>query len=563
MLGSRSKRPVGARSSNRVRLWLREAVMALLATIAASSATAQLSIVSLTSTQPKPFGHFGWTVADAGDVDGDGRSDVVVGAPNEDGESINDGRAYVFGTDGSLLAILTSPNAQINGSFGIAVAGLGDLDGDGLSEVAVGASRENEDGGPFTAGKVYVFRGADGTALFELSSPNPESGGAFGASLAAAGDVDGDGLTDLLVGAHNEAGGAADAGRAYVFRGANGALLHTLESPNPEATGFFANAVAGAGDVDGDGFDDLLVGAWSETGGGVAEAGSAYLFRGSDGSLLRTLASPDPETQGFFGKSVSGAGDIDGDGLAEVLVGAYLEQAELADAGRAHVFRGSDGSPLLTLTSPEPQLGGRFGEAVGLGPDLDGDGLGEWVVTAAAEDGDAIDEGRAYLFRGSNGTLLGTLSSPTPAEFGLFGFSAAGIGSEGILIGTFAEDGAGFGDGQAHLFLSELEPLDLVVSGRCPGEISIQLSDQTPNAPIVLLAALREGETPLPGGPCAGTVVDLASPRRLVELTAGVDGSAEITRTIDEVGACAALLQAVDLATCEPSNTAPVTSRLQ
>ncbi len=147
---------------------------------------------------------------------------MVVGAPYEDpGASPYDaGRAYVFsGETGALIHTLTSPNERPGGWFGYTVSGAGDVNGDGCEDVVVGANRENPGDSPRWAGRAYVFSGQTGTLLHTLISPNEEQGGYFGHSVSAAGDVNGDGRPDIVVGAHNEApgGSPAWAGRAHVF----------------------------------------------------------------------------------------------------------------------------------------------------------------------------------------------------------------------------------------------------------------------------------------------------------------------------------------------------------
>jgi len=159
-------------------------------------------------------------------------------------------------------------------------------------------------------------------------------------SVARAGDADGDGTGDLLVGAYRETVDGKDgAGRAYVFGGADGSLLRTLESPNGEVGGRFGWSLAQVGDADGDGTGDLLVGAYRETVDGISRAGRAYVLSGADGSLLQALTSPNAEEDGQFGKSVAPAGDANGDGTGDFLIGAPEETADGKDeAGRAYVF---------------------------------------------------------------------------------------------------------------------------------------------------------------------------------------------------------------------------------
>ena len=247
------------------------------------------------------------------------------------------------------------------------------------------------------AGRAYLFSGATGELLQTLISPNPEANGFFGFAVSGVPDADGDGRADLLVAADGEDGGAQGAGRAYLFSGASGQLLRTLESPNPELGGQFGSSVAGVADADGDGRGDLLVGAQFES-VGLLSAGRAHLFSGATGLLLRTFASSSPEDGGQFGSSVAGVADADGDGRGDLLIGARDDDGGERDAGRAYLFSGATGSPLRMLESLNPVVTGNFGISVAGVPDADGDGRGDFVVGAHREDGAAVAVGRAYLY---------------------------------------------------------------------------------------------------------------------------------------------------------------------
>ena len=134
--------------------------------------------------------------------------------------------------------------------------------------------------------------------------------------------MNGDGKGDIAVGARNEdVGGNEFAGRAYVFSGADGSLLFTLDTPNPQEYSYFGQSVA-VGDVNGDGKADIAVGAWGEDVSGNDWQGRAYVFSGTDGSLLFTLDTPNPQTYVYFSYSLA-MGDVNGDGKADIAVGAY------------------------------------------------------------------------------------------------------------------------------------------------------------------------------------------------------------------------------------------------
>ena len=363
---------------------------------------------TLVSPNEEAAGYFGQAVSGAGDVNGDGYDDVLVGAYGENPGSSpwNAGRAYVFnGQTGGVIHALVSPNEETSGYFGKSVSGAGDVNGDGYEDIIVGAYDEDPGSSPIGAGRAYVFDGLTGSPIYTLVSPNEEEGGRFGWTVSGAGDVNADAYDDLLVGAHEEdpAMSPLNAGRAYVFSGQTGSLMHTLVSPNEQEYGYFGVSVSGAGDVNGDGYGDIVVGAYMEEASpNRRPAGRAYIFDGRTGNPLHTLVSDPQQAWAYFGLVVSGAGDINGDGYGDVLVGAYGENPAPSPtaAGRAHIFNGWTGSELHTLASPGEELQGYFGASVSGAGDVNGDGYDDVLVGAYQEDPGASphDAGRAYVF---------------------------------------------------------------------------------------------------------------------------------------------------------------------
>jgi hypothetical protein len=295
-----------------------------------------------------------------------------------------------------------------------------------------------------------------------ISSPNPEEFGGFGSFVSAVPDANGDGRADFLVGAYNENPDASleYVGRAYLYSGTDGALLHTLESPSAQDGGYFGHSVAGVADVDGDGHGDLLVGAYNEDLGPLLVKGRVYLFSGATGDLLHTLVSPNPEELSYFATAVAGVHDADGDGRGDLLVGAYDEDTDgdsspYDEQGRAYLFSGATGALLHTLEAPDAQILGHFGYPVSGVPDTDGDGRGDLLIGTLSDAG--RETRRAYLFSGATGALLHELSSP--ADRGAFSGAVTGLpdvdgdGRGDLGIGAHYERGHGvYRAGRAYVF---------------------------------------------------------------------------------------------------------------
>ncbi len=354
-------------------------------------------------------------------------------------------------SEAQTLYTIQSPNAEENGMFGISVAGAGDVNNDGYDDVVVGAANEDMPQA-LHAGRAYIFSGETGAVISPfILTPFPEYQGHFGGAVAGLGDVNNDGFDDVIIGAPSENG---DEGRAYVFRGGSYQLLYTLQSETPIYLGFFGSTVAGAGDVNNDGYDDIIVGAYRED-AGMSIAGKAYVFNGSTGNVLYPLVSANQENGGVFGYSVAGAGDVNGDGYDDVIVGARGEHAgDLVGSGRAYIFNGQTGTHIHTLESDDPQSYGWFGCSVAGVGDVNFDDHSDVVVGACFEDvGDIVDAGKAYLFDGYTGELLKTLISASPTTEGYFGHSVSGAGHQGedarhdVIVGAYNE-----GPGRAYVF---------------------------------------------------------------------------------------------------------------
>ena len=374
-------------------------LFALVAVPAVQAQTAPL--FSFDSPTPAVGGGFGYAIETIGDLDGDGVPDVAVSSPDEDATLadgtvlVDVGQIHVFsGATGLRFRTYASPDPETDAFFPDALLAAGDQDGDGVDDFYASASREFV-GDLGDAGRVYLMSGADGSAIRSFTAPTPVLNAEFGFALNRLGDLTGDGVGEIGVGSHLErVDGQAQAGRLYVLNGATEAVLFTLQAPDPQEQGVFGYTSDDAGDVDGDGVPDIVTGEPGRDVGPFDLAGRAYLFSGADGSLIRAVTSPSPNDAGGFGRWTVGLGDVDGDGVPDVATGGNGERPnDVFYGGRAYVLSGADGSAIQTLVSPDVQQIGFFGELVEAVGDQDGDGVADLAVSARAEDDDRIAEG--------------------------------------------------------------------------------------------------------------------------------------------------------------------------
>lgn len=487
-------------------------VAGLFAASAGSTALGQL--VELVSPNAEAAGKFGTSVAGACDFTGDGRGDMIVGAPDENGGQAGSGRVYLYnGWTGAVVRTLVSPNPESSGAFGTAVAGVNDVTGDGLAEIAVGA--RSEDGGTIAnSGRVYLFSGADGSLLQTISSPNAVINGNFGSAIGGVPDANGDFKGDLVVGAPDETNGSVThAGRAYIFNGAggaSGAMLFQLDTPHATSFSGFGSAVAGSPDFSGDGKGDVIVGAQCEPGGGAVR-GQAYAFNGATGALIREIASPLAEENGFFGASVAGTPDVTGDGFGDYMVGAFNQTSgAVAGAGRAYLFNGSTGAFVQAFDSANPESGGSFGTSVAVAWAVEHAGVSTVVVGATGEDAGASNSGRVYRMSLA-GALVETINSPHALVNGRFGSVLADVpestrdGVDEFAYGAPAESA---GSGRAYLRL--LGPLGFTPTPTPDGSPTISLTPSPSFTP---------SESPTPSPSFTPSFTDSPSPTQSPSVT--------------------------------------------
>lgn len=313
-------------------------------------------------TGPAAADGFGYAVGAAGDVNGDGYADVVVGAPAYGGGK--EGAAYVFLGRHAELPDHTPPAFELFGSgtfgseFGVAVAGVGDLDGDGFGDLAVGESYFTYWLSFSPVGQAFVWYGGaagpTGTPV-QLQSPDAANSDGFGYSLSGATDLNHDGFHDLVVGS---GGSSNNDGAVYVWYGSAAGIGVAAPdqklSPQPPVSGFFGHALSATGDLNGDGTDDLVIG---ETDANRL-AGQVQVFLSDNDTIgPATIVEAPWDTSMYFGGSVAIVGDVDGDDFDDFLVGSPDSEGA---GGEADLFPW-DGSPEPTDAVVLGPVGGRFG----------------------------------------------------------------------------------------------------------------------------------------------------------------------------------------------------------
>ena len=436
---------------HRVRSCIITSFIATLSTLTGSAiAAANGSVPDLILPGHQAQDWFGSALANAGDVDGDGLDDLIVGAPVSDADSPNrPGQAFVYNANSGSL-IWTFIGSENGDKFGAAVAGIGDINNDSYSDLLVGAPGSDIAGS--NAGRAYMYCGATGNLIDTIDGEAAEDW--FGFSVSRAGDIDGDDVPDFIVGARAPSNGRL--GFAYVFSGADRSVIHVLSG---EASGqHFGFAVAGGGDCNGDNVPDVVVSAPFHPAAGVL-GGRAYVFSGDDGSLLHMLTAE--ASSNFFGISVGFAGDVNDDEHADIIVGADANSAGGANAGRAYVYSGSDGAPLHVFTGDAAR--GRFGRGVATAGDVNGDGFADLFIgqpSPTLVGGTGI--GRAHVFCGQTGSLLTTYNAAETDDF--FGFAVVGGGRfsgpcpADLAVGAFASNVVGTQSGRIDVFHAIAEP---------------------------------------------------------------------------------------------------------
>ena len=393
--------------------------------------------LAFTLDNPNPYGpslsdNFGNSVSVSGDY-------AIVGAFAEDDAGGTDsGKTYIYNvTTGALVHTLNNPTAYGTSggdNFGSSVGISGDY-------AIVGAQSENDAGGIFS-GKAYIFNVTTGALVHTLDNPNAYGTSQFdnfGWSVAIS-----DNYAIVSTSQEDDAGGTTS-GKAYIFDVTTGALLHTLNNPNPYSTSAgdqFGCAVSVSGDY-------AIVGAYGEGDAGGTYSGKAYIYNVTTGALVHTLNNPnayDTSASDRFGYSVSISGNY-------AIVGASQEDdASGSASGKAYIFNVTTGALLHTLDNPnayDTSTLDQFGYSVAMS--------GDYAIVGAYREGDAggTKSGKAYIFDVTTGALVYTLDNPNAygtSESDQFGLSVAISGNYAFAGVRYEDDAGGTSSGKAYIY---------------------------------------------------------------------------------------------------------------
>ena len=311
--------------------------------------------------------HMGYGSSRAGDVNGDGVADICAAADENDTAAGNNAGSATI-VDGATGAVIWDWSGESAGDlFGWSTAFAGDVDGDGTPDVVIGALQAENASSPNNAGSITAYSGATGTIIHQIHGD--VANGRLGSNVGHAGDLNADGLADLV---------GVQGSRVRAFSGADASVLHDLTVTGGGSAGL---KVSGGGDVDGDGHDDLIVGAAGTT----SNAGRVTVFSGADGSVLHTF---DGGAGDQLGSGVAGGVDLDGDGYGDIVAGMPASDGGGSSSGALRGFSGRTGAVLFTISGNAAN--DRIGADAAAGADIDLDGFPDALGCATSGDAKSV-----------------------------------------------------------------------------------------------------------------------------------------------------------------------------
>lgn len=420
----------------------------------------------------------GFITEDVGDLTGDGVHEFAITAPGFDGGAPSGGLVQVY--DGATHALHWEVVGTTAGRFlGVSVAPAGDVNADGVIDVAVGAPAGLFSPTGAAPGDAFVYSGADGSQLLQLSGV--ANGDFFGATVDQAGDVNGDGHDDVLVGSSYADPNGSSSGQVTVHSGADGALLRTYAGA--AAGDLFGAGVSGFADVNDDGVREHAVAAVNANGG----RGRIYTYDGATGDPLHDPFDGDPTSSNMGWFFLSWAGDVDADGVDDLFVPDFQNSIDGANTGRAFVLSGADVSVVGAYTGDGPGEGFGIGRGAG---DANGDGYGDLVIGSWINSDGAPQGGKVEIISGRDGAVLQSYTHTRPlSNLGYDAIAVGDVNADGridYLLSAAQDDEGGSNSGRVYLVAGDI---DDAIPGDLSGDGCVDLADLG-----ILLAAFGAGD---------------------------------------------------------------------
>ncbi len=471
--------------------------------------------------------YFGISIANIGDLNGDGVLDIAVGALDDAGGTSRGAiHVMLMNSNGTVSRTIEINDLTTNGPvlsnddyFGISIANIGDLNGDGVLDIAVGAS--GDDAGGTSRGAIHVMlMNSNGTVsrtieINDLTANGPDLSNSdhFGISIANIGDLNNDGTLDIAVGAYFDDAGGTNRGAIHVMlMNSNGTVSNTIEINDLTANGpvlsnddYFGISIANIGDLNSDGILDIAVGASGDSTGGTSRGVIHVMLMNSNGTVSRTIEingltanGPDLSSYDYFGISIANIGDLNSDGVLDIAVGASGDDTGGTNRGAIHVMlMNSNGTVSrtieindLTANGPDLSNSDNFGQSLANIGDLNGDGILDIAVGAYYDDAGGTSRGAIYVMLMNRDGIISrtieinnlTANGPDLSNSDNFGISIANIGdlnNDGILdiaVGASDDDAGGTNKGAIHVMLMNSN-----------GTVSrtIEINDLTANGPVL------------------------------------------------------------------------------